>query len=59
MTALPADILEILVCPVCHAPFALDVEAGELVCTNGECALAYPVKEGIPVLIESQARKTS
>jgi uncharacterized protein YbaR (Trm112 family) len=49
-------LLEILACPKCHAPLRADDEASELVCTNSECALAYPVRDDIPVLLVSEAR---
>lgn len=50
--------LEIAACPSCHSRFAVDFEANELVCTNAECGLAYPVRDGIPVLLIDEARKT-
>ncbi|MEA4943596.1 MAG: Trm112 family protein [Propionicimonas sp.] len=56
MTELPADVLEILVCPSCHTKLAWDYEAAELQCTSAECGLAYPVREGIPVLLIDEAR---
>ena len=37
-------LLEILACPACHSPLREDDAASELVCTNSECALAYPVR---------------
>ena len=49
-------LLEILACPNCHAPLQADDEASELVCTNAECALAYPVRDDIPVLLVDEAR---
>lgn len=49
-------LLEILACPKCHAPLRVDDEAGELVCTGGDCGLAYPVRDDIPVLLVSEAR---
>jgi hypothetical protein len=49
-------LLEILACPNCHAPLRPDAEASELVCTNTECALAYPVRDDIPVLLVDEAR---
>jgi uncharacterized protein YbaR (Trm112 family) len=49
-------LLEILACPKCHSPLRADDEASELVCTNSECALAYPVRDDIPVLLVSEAR---
>ena len=46
-------LLEIIVCPSCHA--TLDVEGEELVCSG--CGLAYPVRDDIPVLLIDEARK--
>lgn len=56
--ALSDAFLEIAACPSCHAKFAVDFDANELVCTNAECGLAYPVRDGIPVLLIDEARKT-
>jgi uncharacterized protein len=50
-------LLEILACPACHAPLREDEAASELVCTNPECALAYPVRDDIPVLLVDEARR--
>lgn len=47
------DLLAILACPACRAP--LDVAGDELVCTG--CGLAYPVRDGIPVLLVDEARR--
>lgn len=53
---LEAGLLEILACPACHSP--LREEAAELVCTGGtECGLAYPVRDGIPVLLVDEAAR--
>ena len=49
-------LLEILACPNCRSPLRADREASELVCTNAECGLAYPVRDDIPVLLVSEAR---
>jgi uncharacterized protein YbaR (Trm112 family) len=48
------SLLEILVCPVSHGPLRVDVGASELVCD--ESGLAYPVRDGIPVLLADEAR---
>jgi uncharacterized protein len=48
-------LLEILVCPDCRSPLAVDEEASELVCTG--CGLAYPVRDDIPVLLVDEARR--
>ena len=50
-------LLEILACPACHAPLRPDEAASELVCTNQACALAYPVRDDIPVLLVDEARR--
>jgi hypothetical protein len=50
-------LLEILACPNCHSPLREDAEASELVCTGPACALAYPVRDHIPVLLIDEARK--
>jgi uncharacterized protein YbaR (Trm112 family) len=36
----------------------VDDEANELICTNATCALAYPVRDDIPVLLIDEARET-
>lgn len=55
---LSPELLAIVACPSCHAKFAVDYDARELVCTNQACALAYPVRDDIPVLLIDQARST-
>ena len=47
-------LLDILVCPVSKAPLQWHAERQELVCKVSR--LAYPVRDGIPVMIESEAR---
>lgn len=55
---LSTEFLAIAACPACHAKFAVDYDASELVCTSQTCGLAYPVKDKIPVLLIDQARST-
>lgn len=52
----PMDIklLELLVCPVTKGPLQYDREKQELVSRSAR--LAYPVRDGIPVLLENEAR---
>lgn len=50
-------LLDILVCPVSKAPVEWDREKNELVCRSS--GLAYPIKDGIPVMLETQARTLS
>jgi uncharacterized protein YbaR (Trm112 family) len=47
-------LLEILVCPLCKGPLQYDKAAQELICRPDR--LAYPIREGIPVMLEQQAR---
>ena len=54
---LSPEFLAIAACPNCHAKFAVDYDRSELVCTNTECGLAYPVRNGIPVLLVDEARR--
>lgn len=47
-------LLELLVCPVTKGPLTYLPDAGELVSRSAR--LAYPVRDGIPILLESEAR---
>lgn len=51
---LDPQLLEILVCPVSKAPLEYDEEKQELVCHAS--GLAYPIRDDIPVMLESEAR---
>ena len=53
----PADrrMLEALVCPVTHAMLTYDAEAQELV--SKAANLAFPIRDGIPVMLVSEARE--
>ncbi len=48
-------LLEILVCPVTKGPLTFDRERQELISKSAR--LAYPVRDGIPVLLEDEARR--
>lgn len=48
-------LLSILVCPVSKAPLEYNEEQQELVCKAS--GLAYPVRDGIPVMLETEARQ--
>ena len=54
---LAPELLEILACPNCHGPLAVDHDHDELVCQTPDCGLAYPVRDGIPVLLVDEARR--
>ena len=51
---LDPKLLNILVCPVSKAPLVYNEETQELLCKAS--GLAYPVREGIPVMLEEEAR---
>jgi len=48
-----ARLLDILVCPICKGPLKLDREASTLTCRADR--LVFPIRDGIPVMIESEA----
>jgi uncharacterized protein YbaR (Trm112 family) len=48
-------LLEILVCPVSKAPLIYSKKRQELICKVGR--LAYPIRNGVPVMLESEARR--
>ena len=50
-------LLEILVCPVCKGKLDYDKSAQELTCKP--CHLAYPVRDGIPIMMQDEARQVS
>ena len=47
-------LLELLVCPVSHGPLSYDEKAGELI--SKEAGLAFPVRDGIPIMLTEEAR---
>ena len=47
-------LLDLLVCPLCKGPLHLNTARTELVCRGDR--LAFPVRDGIPVMLESEAR---
>ena len=50
-------LLEILVCPVTKGVLTYDRAAGELISVSAE--LAYPVRDGIPIMLPDEARQLS
>lgn len=53
--SLDKKLLSILVCPLCKGKLDYDAEAAELICRAD--ALAYPIKDDIPVMLSSEARQ--
>lgn len=48
-------LLEVLVCPVSRGPLTYDREAKELV--SAQAKLAYPIRDGVPVMLPEEARR--
>ena len=47
-------LLDILACPVCKGPLKLSADKKELISKGA--GLAYPIRDGIPVMLETEAR---
>lgn len=47
-------LLEVLVCPMTHGPLTYDRARGELVSKSAR--LAYPVRDGVPIMLPEEAR---
>jgi hypothetical protein len=54
--AVSKELLDILVCPKCKTKVEINSEETKLKCTNKECRLVYPVKDGIPVMLIDEAK---
>jgi uncharacterized protein YbaR (Trm112 family) len=48
-------LLEILVCPVTHGPLIYDRDAAELISKSAR--LAYPIRDGVPIMLPEEARE--
>jgi uncharacterized protein YbaR (Trm112 family) len=55
MEPMEPKLLDILVCPVTKGPLEYDRQRQELI--SRAARLAYPVRDGIPVMLEAEARK--
>ena len=51
---LDRKLLDILACPICKSKLHYDKDANELICKADK--LAFPVRDGIPVMLEEEAR---
>jgi uncharacterized protein YbaR (Trm112 family) len=54
---LDKKLLSILVCPLCKSPLYYDQSAAELICYPD--GLAFPIRDGIPVMLDTEARTLS
>ena len=50
-----SKLLDILACPLCKGPLTWHAKEHELVCRAER--LAYPVRDGVPVMLEEEARR--
>jgi len=53
--SLSAKLLEILVCPITKGPLEFDATRQELISRSAK--LAYPIRDGIPIMLPEEARK--
>lgn len=54
-TEIDRRVLEALICPLTHVTLRYDAEKQELISEAAQ--LAYPIRNGIPVMLEDEARK--
>ncbi len=54
---LDKTLLDILVCPITKGPLTYDIKKQELISVAAK--LAYPIRDGIPVMLENEARSLS
>jgi uncharacterized protein YbaR (Trm112 family) len=53
--AVSPELLEILRCPKCKSTVEPKADGSSLKCTNPECALVYPIRDDIPVMLVEEA----
>lgn len=55
--AISPELLEILRCPKCKSEVKIKDDQSGLKCTNADCALVYPIRDEIPVMLVEEAKK--
>jgi uncharacterized protein YbaR (Trm112 family) len=55
--AISPELLEILRCPQCKSKVQIDEAQTRLKCLNDDCALVYPIRDEIPVMLVEEATK--
>ena len=55
--AISPELLEILRCPQCKSKVEIDEAETRLKCVNPDCALVYPIRDEIPVMLIEEATK--
>jgi LSD1 subclass zinc finger protein len=53
VSMIPQDLLDILVCPACKTPLALQGKGESLKCSS--CRRVYPIRDNIPILLIDEA----
>ncbi|HEX8370929.1 MAG TPA: Trm112 family protein [Pyrinomonadaceae bacterium] len=53
--AISPELLEILRCPKCKSKVEIKTDRSGLKCVNPECALVYPIRDEIPVMLVEEA----
>lgn len=53
--AISPELLKILVCPKCKSEVKIKEDQSSLKCVNPECALVYPIRDDIPVMLVEEA----
>lgn len=53
--AVDRKLLDVLVCPICKSPLVYRPDQQELICKADR--MAFPVRDGIPVMLEEEARQ--
>jgi uncharacterized protein len=56
LMAISPELLEILRCPKCKSKVELKPDGSGLKCTDPECALVYPIRDDIPVMLVDEAK---
>ena len=54
--AISPELLEILRCPKCKSKVKLKPDGSGLKCVDPECALVYPIRDDIPVMLVDEAK---
>jgi hypothetical protein len=54
-TAFDRRMLEALICPLTHNPLEYDAEKQELISKSAK--LAFPIRDGIPIMLQDEARR--
>ena len=55
MSQLRPELVEILACPACKQGVVL--QGDRLICTNSNCGLRFPIRDGIPIMLIDEAEK--